>query len=238
LDGTRAVTRAAPAVVGTPIEARGRTGLLWSAIAASAVAVLAVAVVLAILAAALFGQRDSNARVRESERILRTASDAERSVVDMETGLRGYVLTRDPTFLAPYRIGVRAGRAQTNALVALTADQPPERAAAARVRGQVADYVTAYAQPVVRLVRRAPVQARSRDTTAEGKRRVDELRAGFAQITAWTRERAARTVRRAGRSWPASAGCSCCSRSRSPSAPTSPGASRAPCATCRARPSG
>jgi CHASE3 domain sensor protein len=82
------------AVVGTPIGARGRTGLLWSAIAASAVAVVAVAVVLAILAAALLGQRDSNARVRDSERILRISSDAERSVVDMETGLRGYVITR------------------------------------------------------------------------------------------------------------------------------------------------
>ena len=152
-------------------------------------AVLAVAAVLAILAAALLGQRDSNARVRESERILRTASDAERSVVDMETGLRGYVLTHDPIFLEPYRSGDRAARAQTTALVALTAGQPRERADAVRVRGQVADYVTAYAQPVIGLVRRAPIQARSRDTTAEGKRRVDQIRTGFADITAAERAR-------------------------------------------------
>jgi len=156
---------------------------VWSAIAASGVAVLAVAVVLAILAAALLGQRDSNRRVRESERILRTGSDAERSVVDMETGLRGYVITREATFLAPYRSGVRAANAQTAALVALTADQPRELAAARRVRGEVEDYVTEYAQPVIALVERAPIQARSRGTTAEGRRRVDAIRAGFAEIT-------------------------------------------------------
>ena len=70
-------------MVGTPIGVRGETGLLRSAVVASGAAVLAVAVVLAVLALALLGQRDANARLRDSERILRTASDAERSVVDI-----------------------------------------------------------------------------------------------------------------------------------------------------------
>jgi CHASE3 domain sensor protein len=161
---------------------------VWSAIVASGVAVLAVAVVLAILASALLGQRDSNRRVRDSEAILRTASDAERSVVDMETGLRGYVITRDDAYLEPYRAGVRAANGQTAALVALTADQPAEQAAARRVRDEVRAYVSDYGRLVVVLVGRSPVQARTRGTTAEGKRRVDAIRRDFAAIA--TAERA------------------------------------------------
>jgi PAS domain S-box-containing protein len=163
--------------------------LLRSAVIASGATILAVTVVLAVLAVALLGQRDSNARVRESERVLRTASDAERSVVDMETGLRGYILTEDRQFLSPYRTGVRAARARTAALVRLTAGEPAQQATARRVRAQVADYVARYAEPVVGLVGRAPARARSRDTTAEGKRRVDLIRDGFAALTAAERER-------------------------------------------------
>jgi PAS domain S-box-containing protein len=95
--------------------------------------------------------------------------------------------------LAPYSAGVRATRAQTAALVRLTAGEPAERAAAVRVRGQVADYVSAYAQPVIGLVVGAPVQARSPGTTTEGKRRVDAIRASFSAIA--TAERARLTAR-------------------------------------------
>jgi PAS domain S-box-containing protein len=180
----RSITRGAPNVLGTPIGTHGRNGLLSSAIAASAVAVVAVAVVLAVLAATLLDQRDSNARVRDSEQILRTASDAERAVVDMETGLRGYIITRDPTFLAPYRSGVRAANARTADLVALTAGQPAQQATARRVRGLVVAYVREYAAPVIALVGRAPVRARTNATTLEGKRRVDEIRVEFTRIAA------------------------------------------------------
>jgi CHASE3 domain sensor protein len=60
---------------------------------ASGIAAAAVGLVLATLALALAGQRDSNRRVRSAELVLRTASEAERAVIDVETGLRGYVIT-------------------------------------------------------------------------------------------------------------------------------------------------
>ena len=91
--------------------------------------------------------RESNARVRDSERTLRTVSDAERAVVDMETGLRGYALTLDVSFLAPYRSGSRAAQVQTAALERVTVDEPAEHVAAVRAREQVSDYITEYAQP-------------------------------------------------------------------------------------------
>src|SRR4029079_15339803 len=93
------------AVVGTVLGSPRRTGLLFTAVAAGGAAVVAIGLVLVVLATTLDGQRNSNARVRRSELVLRTASDAERAVVDAETGLRGYVITTDPAFLAPYRTG-------------------------------------------------------------------------------------------------------------------------------------
>jgi PAS domain S-box-containing protein len=173
--------------------------LLRSAIVASGATILAVAVVLAVLAQALLGQRDSNARVRESERVLRTTSEAERAVVDVETGLRGYILTRDPTFLGPYQRGVPAARAQTASLVALTAGEPREQAIARQVSREVTAYVVAYARPVLALAARAPVQTRSRDTTAEGKRRVDLIRNGFEALSAAERTRLDERTRSADR---------------------------------------
>jgi PAS domain S-box-containing protein len=161
---------------------------------------LAVGVVLAVLALALAGQRDSNRRVRRSELVLRTASDAERAVVDIETALRGYVITGERTFLGPYRSGVPTAIARSDRLVALTAREPGTNAIARRIRRQVDDYVYAYGRPLITLAGDAPDTARSLATTAEGKRRVDALRSAFAAIGAAERRLLDERIRNADRS--------------------------------------
>ena len=170
-------------MVGTVIGSPRRTGLLFTAVAAGGAAVVAIGLILVVLATTLDGQRNSNARVRRSELVLRTASDAERAVVDAETGLRGYVITTDPAFLAPYRTGVPAATARLDRLEALV-DDPRQRDRARRIHGQVDDYVADYARPLLGRVARSPARARSVVATAQGKRRVDAIRAGFAAFNA------------------------------------------------------
>jgi PAS domain S-box-containing protein len=182
--GTPALAAAGGAVVGTPIESRERTGLLRAAVVASGLAAIAVALVLVALAVALGDQRDANRRVRNSELVLRTASDAERAVVDIETGLRGYVITGERRFLEPYRTGALAAPARAARLVALTDGEPGQGSRALSVQRQIADYVARYAPPLVALASRAPARARSAVATDEGKRRVDAIRAGLAALGA------------------------------------------------------
>src|SRR5690349_8235985 len=190
-----ALARIGRAVVGEPIDSQVERGLLRSAVLASGGAVAAVAVVLAILVSTLTGQQDSNRRVRGSETALRTAATGERAVVDMETGLRGFVITRDRTFLEPYSTGVPDAEAATTSLIAQTRGDPIERRIAVRLRREVLDYVTQYARPVLGLVAANPQAARSEATTAEGKRRVDAMRADFTAVSNRERDRLDRRTR-------------------------------------------
>jgi len=180
-------------VVGTSIGSGDRTGLLRSAVVASAIAAVAVGLVLATLGFSLGGQRDSSRRVRRSELVLRTASDAERAVVDVETGLRGYVITGDYRFLEPYRTGAIAAPARAARLVQLT--EGGQRSRALTIRRRIADYLATYARPLVALAGRALARARTVATTDEGKRRVDAIRAGFAALAAAEADRLTRATR-------------------------------------------
>jgi signal transduction histidine kinase/CHASE3 domain sensor protein len=95
----------------------------------------------------------------------------EKLVLDLETGARGYVITADKRFLAPYEAAQRALPNESARLMAL-APGPWS----AEVDRLWRSYVTAYAEPLVRLTQRAPLAARSVVARGEGKQRVDRMR--------------------------------------------------------------
>ena len=69
---------------------------------AATVAWLAAGLVgLAALGFAMFQVHSATAEAEHSDRVLLHANDLERKVIDLETGLRGYALTRDRVFLQP-----------------------------------------------------------------------------------------------------------------------------------------
>ncbi len=51
------------------------------------------------------GQHDDAQNALRAERILGQSDAAERELVDVETGLRGYLLTGDAEYLEPYEAG-------------------------------------------------------------------------------------------------------------------------------------
>src|SRR5688572_12438718 len=90
-------------------------------LAAPNLAVLALVVVLisgtfaVLLASVRDFDRESLSAAR-AERILKLSSAAERHVVDVETGLRGYQLTRETRFLEPFYAGRLRYRAELSAM--------------------------------------------------------------------------------------------------------------------------
>ncbi len=76
---------------------------------------LLASVLLAVLVVGGFGLmtfavqqlRAASSREVRSLQTVSTANQLERSVLDLETGLRGYLLTAQPRFLQPYRAAVR-----------------------------------------------------------------------------------------------------------------------------------
>ena len=129
---------------------------------------------------------------RHAEQVLAASNGLERRVIDLETGLRGYLITRDEAYLAPYLEARDSIPAKLDELGELVRNPAQAR----RVRALTAatdSYMRTYAAPV-----RANGLSMARvdvlDTTAAGKAKLDELRRMFAGFNA--AEQALATARR------------------------------------------
>ena len=145
--------------------------------------VLALALVLvsgtfaALLASVDDFHRESESAGR-AERILGLAASAERHVVDVETGLRGFLLTRDSGYLEPFHDGIRAYRGEFDEMERLVSDRDQQVRLRA-LRGATNEYIDDYAVPARVSVGDQPA-AELAAVAAEGKVRLDALRDRFA----------------------------------------------------------
>ena len=106
------------------------------------------------------------------------------ALVDQETGVRGYALSGQKDFLAPYTTGMADERNAIRALQAVSKQLPPSAAAdLASVAAQAHFWRTHYAQPTIDLVSRAGKPVASPDILA-GKADFDALRAKVAVLQA------------------------------------------------------
>jgi methyl-accepting chemotaxis protein len=64
--------------------------------------------------------------VKHTTEVLKTANEAEKLLVDMETGARGFVITGKDEFLEPYNVGRNIYDAKLAALKALVSDNPAQ----------------------------------------------------------------------------------------------------------------
>ena len=145
---------------------------------------LLVAIGVALLLANTVGLRGDAEATRRSENYLVRVLDVERLVVDVETGLRGYVITGRPLFLQPlYRARAElpaAERALRRAAVANHAYGRQSQALTDAVR----EYVSGYVLPLLVTARRDPATARSLAVTLRGKGLVDAIRNRTAALQA------------------------------------------------------
>jgi two-component system sensor histidine kinase/response regulator len=120
----------------------------------------------------------ASAKGRHAVQAQQDAADLERVAVDLETGVRGYLLTRDQAFLAPYDAGRRSLAAQTRGLIS----QSPaaQRPLAQTLDRSLGGYVRDYTEPLVHAGATADVS----QSTREGKRRLDTIRTQFAAYDA------------------------------------------------------
>jgi signal transduction histidine kinase len=151
--------------------------LLRTAIASGTLAVI-VGGAFAVLLVAVEDLRSSARMEALSETELDAADRLERLVVDIETGLRGFVITRQEQFLQPFNAGRVTFRDQLAALQSNEVNSTQARRLQA-IAGDVGAYVNAYAVPLIGDVRRGMASAHSVAATDAGKRRVDAIRAQF-----------------------------------------------------------
>ncbi|MEA2340442.1 MAG: two-component system, sensor histidine kinase and response regulator [Solirubrobacteraceae bacterium] len=169
-------------------------GLIAPTLAVYGVVVVLVASMFAVLLIAIADLRNDSEAAKRSDRVLQASSALERSAIDLENGLRGRLLTGEDRFLLPYRAASEDIPVELRRLRELVVS-PVQRARLAAVEAGVQAYVHDYADPL--LARAGNLTATQQiAATAEGKRRLDELRTSF---NAFERTRAARAeIRRDG----------------------------------------
>jgi signal transduction histidine kinase len=127
-------------------------------------------------------QRDARTLARHSRAELAEAERLVKLIVDVETGQRGFTITRDERFLAPWAAARRAFLKEAGALASF-ADEPVQARRARRMAQDGTSYIRDYSVPLVNAARRNAPAARSIAVIEEGKRRVDALRAEFDVFT-------------------------------------------------------
>ncbi|MEA2312840.1 MAG: hypothetical protein QOE28_2808, partial [Solirubrobacteraceae bacterium] len=167
-------------------------GLARPILGAFALVLVAVAAMFGLQLAAVSSMRSTGEDARHSEQVLHVSNALERRVIDLETGLRGYLLTGQDRFLEPYDLAREQIPGQLAELRSLAI--PAAQAARARsMTTEVEAYVADYAAPL--RVRGASLSPRALiRASGEGKRRVDALRDEFAVFNA-AEDQLARTHR-------------------------------------------
>ena len=169
----------------------------------AAVAVMAAFSVAAILSGGFALSHLSDERQRIETTIDPAALAAEQlysALLNQETGVRGYALSGQPDFLAPYTSGLAAEQAAVGQLRPLLPGLPAASAAQFRqTLSQADDWRTRYAEPTIRQVQASGKPVVSPDIL-EGKAAFDALRgklAGFESQVSVARGQALSALDRA-----------------------------------------
>ena len=147
-----------------------------------AVVVSVVAAVFGVLVVVVSDMRDAEGSLRRSQEVIQTADSTERSLIDLETGVRGYLLTGRRSFLQPYLEGREALGGELAQLSSLTAADVTQRARVSAIAGAIASYELHYADPLAR-GNGVLTQAQDVSVTYTGKHLVDAIRLHFTELS-------------------------------------------------------
>lgn len=153
-----------------------------------------VLAVLVLLTSAAYQTTVANQRaadaVAHSFQVIGAANGALASVVDMETGYRGFLLTGDDVFLEPYVAASQTVNGQLAELRQLTAENPAQVARWDQIEAILTDWRTVVTEPGIALRRDVTAgRATLDDLTGlvgrgEGRRRFTAIRAVFREALA------------------------------------------------------
>ncbi|MGN6371686.1 MAG: sensor histidine kinase [Solirubrobacteraceae bacterium] len=127
---------------------------------------------------------ESNANFVRASQSLVLANNLEQRVIDLETGLRGYLLTGERSFLAPRSAALRVIPSLERRLQSERGSGDGDLATLRGLYALIRRYAYAYQSRVLALAARDPERARSVRIVLEGKNLVDRMRSIFARFVA------------------------------------------------------
>lgn len=151
----------------------------WSV--ACSVSFLAIVVILAMLSVlSSLGQvttlRSRGESVEHTYQVLLSAANVQRLLNDAETGQRGFLLTGDVSYLAPYHLSLPALEAETRNLEALAAEIPDQAPRVQKIRDLIALKLRELERTVDIMRQAGPQEAVAIVAAGEGRAAMDLLR--------------------------------------------------------------
>jgi len=137
-----------------------------------------------VLFLAITGLRHRSLEARHSQQTIATANQLQTLVIDLETGLRGFVITDDEHDLQPWRSAQRRYPGAISKLLGLTRDNQLQHARAVTIKHAINTYLSSFSVPLVNFMRRNPEAARSVVAKGYGAGQVDAIRGLFHRFLA------------------------------------------------------
>nr|WP_180206424.1 response regulator [Pseudomonas sp. SbOxS1]NYU06663.1 response regulator [Pseudomonas sp. SbOxS1] len=118
--------------------------------------------------------------VEHTDRVINNANEAVKLTVDLETGMRGYLLTSDDKFLEPYETAKPRIAVVLRTLLELTVDNPVQTDRLHRLESLQQEWA-GYAQSMIEL-QRSNGDYRGAVKAGKGKRLTDEIRKQYEDV--------------------------------------------------------
>ncbi len=159
-----------------------RAGLTMRATVAYAVLAVLVVGGFVVLAAEIQAVRSQQRSEAGTATVLTASGALQLSLLDMQGGARGYVITGQPAFLVPYHQALAVYRGQVSQLSRLTAGDPAAHRRALAIGRGISSYVRDWAGLVIRQASTSLAAAQRMVAGGGGQRRVNRLRSQFAAL--------------------------------------------------------
>jgi signal transduction histidine kinase len=159
-------------------------------LAASILLALLVSAVFAVFVVATSSLRAATNRERRSKDVTVATLSLEKLVLDLDAGVRDFVVSGKPRLLRPWTRARPAIRPRLNSLLRLVADDPSETRRVETIRSLIAAYEQDYAEPTILIAEQTPAAVRTPVATAEGELRIEEIRRRFEALLTVERRRA------------------------------------------------
>jgi signal transduction histidine kinase len=162
-------------------------GITARVLLVSGVTTLILGAAFALLIFAVREQRDAARLALRSQEAITAGSELQKSVISLETGLRGFVANGNDRSLEPWNEALQQYPKQVEVLKRLVSDVPSQQASVSKIESEIDDYVALWGRPLLDLARDDLPSARSVIVNATGRLRIVKIRSDFAKLFAQER---------------------------------------------------
>jgi signal transduction histidine kinase len=159
--------------------------------AASAALALLVCAGFVILFVATSSLQSATSRERRSKDVTVATLSLEKLVLDLDAGVRDFVVSGKPRLLAPWRVARQQLPARIHVLERLVRDDAAETRRVRSLVSLIKAFESDYAEPTIRLAQTSPAVVQMPLVASEGERRIETIRRHFDGLLAVESSRAA-----------------------------------------------